>query len=488
MTGNIFNHVKLLNSNFQTEQRYGYSYCPLNGKVTEQKLSLNSVLHELTGWEVYIEFNSPVEELFKLFEQENLLPGILLVQNQHYVGMISRQKFYEYMSRPYSLGLFSHKPIEKLYNWLQPESLVLSENTTIVEATQIALQRSFELVYEPIVVAVESGQNRLIDFHQLLLAHSQIHVLTLAQLQQATEQSHIATTNLRLLQDNHTQLVQNEKMVALGKLVAGIAHEINNPINFVAGNLDYATSYIQDLLVLINLYQKHYPQPKIEIQNLIDKIDLDFLTTDLPKILISMKAGSQRIEEIVCSLRNFSRLDEAQKKEVNIHEGIDSTLLILQHRLKKNLNRESITVIKEYGNIPLIDCYAGQLNQVFMNILSNAIDALEEKLEQRYSKPSKEQIQDPNVSLPDLTLRISTEILNTDYVEIRIADNGLGITEDIRQRIFDPFFTTKPVGQGTGLGLSISYQIVVEKHSGILECVSTPGKGTEFIIKIPVSI
>ncbi len=480
--------------------------------IVQLKLNLNSSLQELPGWEIYMDLNSSVEELAKLFEQKPLLPGILLVQDQHYVGMISRRKFYEYMSRPYSLALFSNKPIEKLYNWLQPESFIISENTTIVEATQIAIQRSSELVYEPIVVALESGKHRLIDFHQLLLAHSQIHVLTLAQLQQATEQSRIATTNLRLLQDNHAQLVQNEKMVALGKLVAGVAHEINNPINFIAGNLDYANSYIQDLLALINLYQKYYPKPKIEIKNLIEKIDLDFLIADLPKVLNSMKVGSKRIQEIVSSLRNFSRLDEAQKKAVDIHEGIDSTLLILQHRLKENSKGQGITVRKEYGNLPLVECYAGQLNQVFMNIISNAIDALEEAMVNSHSPfsscllpsvfidaPSeamvkadsqltRQKISDAGVGRPHWMIRISTKALDTGYVEIRIADNGLGMTEEVKQRIFDPFFTTKPVGRGTGLGLSISYQIVVKKHNGFLECISAPGEGTEFVIKIPIKV
>ncbi|WP_026082457.1 sensor histidine kinase [Mastigocladopsis repens] len=454
--------------------------------ATELNLGLKSTVQELPLWHIYIEIDCPGGNLMKLFEQEPLLPGIILTRNQRYVGMISRRVFFEYMTRPYSLGLFSKRPIDNLYNLLELEIFVLSEDTPIVKATQMALQRATQLVYEPILIEAESGRHGVLDFYQLLLAHSQIHVLTLAQLQQTEEQSRIVRTNLRDLQDNHTRLVQNEKMAALGQLVAGVAHEINNPVNFIAGNIDHANYNIQDLLQLISLYQQYYPEPAAEIQAAINEIELDFLTADLPKLLTSMKVGTGRIQEIVRSLRNFSRLDEAEKKAVDIHEGIDSTLLILHSRLKPYSGSESITIIKEYGNIPLVECYAGQLNQVFMNILCNAIDALEEEIKNRRSRFGKEQNQIPNVQLPSFLIRIRTEMADSTQLVISIADNGPGITEDVKKHIFDPFFTTKSVGKGTGLGLSISYQIVVEKHGGQMYCISEPGKGTEFIIKIPV--
>ncbi|NJL37212.1 MAG: GAF domain-containing sensor histidine kinase [Leptolyngbyaceae cyanobacterium SM1_4_3] len=284
------------------------------------------------------------------------------------------------------------------------------------------------------------------------------------------------------LQQTQTQLIQTEKMSSLGQMVAGVAHEINNPVSFVYGNLTYVNRYIQDLFTLLNLYQRHYPQPAPEIQQWSDQIDLNFLSEDLPKILASMKVGADRIRQIILSLRNFSRLDEAEKKAVDLHQGIDNTLLILQHRLKPAVDHPGIEVIKTYGNIPLVECYAGQLNQVFMNILSNAVDALE----QIASNSSTSE----NMSAKG-RISISTRFTNRGKfsklpcVVIRIVDNGSGIPSAVKEKLFDPFFTTKPVGKGTGLGLSISYQIVVERHGGILKCFSEPGQGTEFWIEIP---
>lgn len=263
-------------------------------------------------------------------------------------------------------------------------------------------------------------------------------------------------------------MIQSEKMSSLGQLVAGVAHEINNPVNFIHGNLVHLSEYIQDLLNLIHLYQERSSNNDPEIQTFIENIDLDFLMEDLPKTLSSMKVGAHRIREIVLTLRNFSRLDESEMKPVNIHEGIDSTLLILQHRLKARPESPEIEVIKNYGNLPLVECYAGQLNQAFMNIISNAIDALEENGSQHKQ------------------IKITTSLVNSGWVQIAIADNGIGIPQLIQQQIFDPFFTTKPVGKGTGMGMSISYQIVTEKHGGKLECFSTPDEGTEFLIQIPI--
>ncbi|MBL1201179.1 MAG: AAA family ATPase [Nostoc sp. GBBB01] len=286
------------------------------------------------------------------------------------------------------------------------------------------------------------------------------------------------------------QLIQSEKMSSLGQMVAGIAHEINNPINFIHGNIAHASEYVRHLLELITVYQQEYPDSSPAIEDKSEEIDIDFLAKDLPKILDSMKVGSSRIRTIVLGLRNFSRLDEYEMKPVDIHEGIDNTLMILQHRLKEKNDYPEIEVIKEYGNLPEVTCYAGQLNQVFMNILSNAIDALEELSvnEQQINLNgdlgvSKAQQQIKNHSPK---IRISTQLTNSNTVVIRIADNGSGITEALRQKIFDPFFTTKSVGSGTGLGLSISYQIIVDKHKGNLTCNSTIGEGTEFVIEIPM--
>ncbi|WP_335033594.1 sensor histidine kinase [Nostoc sp.] len=444
--------------------------------ANESNLRLESTLQELPFWQVEIEVERPGNDLAMLFKQEPLLPGIILNNNQQYVGMISRRKFFEYMSQTYSLALFTIRPIKILYKFFQQEILTLSEDTLIVNATQASLQRSPEIAYEPILVKTTSGKYKLVDFHQLLLAHSQIHVLTLVELQQVEEQSRVAKTGFRDLQQNYTRLIQNEKMAALGQLVAGIAHEINNPVNFIAGNLVHAIEYSQNLLNLIRLYQQCYPEPEAEIQTAIAQIELDFLSTDLPRLLTSMEVGTERIKQIILSLRNFSRLDESEKKLVDIHEGIDSTLIILQNRLKDRKIGESINIIKEYGELPQVECYAGLLNQVFMNILANAIDAIEESLD----------ISDPSWVRDKRKICIRTELTDDNQVIIRISDNGPGIPENLQKQLFDPFFTTKPVGKGTGLGLSISYQIIVEKHGGQLQCISAFGEGTEFMIKIPV--
>ncbi|MBE9104249.1 GAF domain-containing protein, partial [Nostoc cf. edaphicum LEGE 07299] len=279
---------------------------------------------------------------------------------------------------------------------------------------------------------------------------------------------------LEELQSTQSKLIQSEKMSSLGQMVAGIAHEINNPINFIHGNITHASDYVQQLLDLINIYQQQYPHPSTIVEQKIEEMDIEFLRKDLPRVLDSMKVGSSRIRTIILSLRNFSRLDESEMKPVNIHEGIDSTLMILQHRLKENNNRAEIEVFKEYAQLPDIICYAGQLNQVFMNILSNAIDALEE-----YNNGEDSPRKNPQI-------RIRTELGEVNTLKIRIADNGYGMTAQVQQKIFDPFFTTKAVGSGTGLGLSISYQVVVDKHKGQLSCESTPGKGTEFVIEIPM--
>lgn len=275
--------------------------------------------------------------------------------------------------------------------------------------------------------------------------------------------------------------VHTEKMAGLGQMVAGIAHEINNPISFIYSNVSPAQGYANDLVDLVQLYQQHFPDPPDEIQQAEQCIDVDFVSQDFSKLLDSMESGAERIQEIVLSLRNFSRKDESVMKTVNIHDGIESTLVILEHRLKAQSERPAIKVIKDYGVLPAVLCFAGEMNQVFMNLLSNAIDALEESAASSVVQNSE--------GLTDDCLHIClrTTLIDENWVAISIVDNGPGIPKEIRNNLFDPFFTTKPVGVGTGLGLSISYQIVVEKHGGKILCDSHPGEGTEFTIQIPIT-
>ncbi|MGB3754930.1 MAG: ATP-binding protein, partial [Rivularia sp. (in: cyanobacteria)] len=291
---------------------------------------------------------------------------------------------------------------------------------------------------------------------------------------QLKQQAQELETALNELQNAQIQLVQSEKMSSLGNLVAGVAHEINDPTNLIYGNINHASNYAQNLLKLVRLYQQYYPQPGSEIKELASEVDLEFLLTDLPKLLNSIKVGAQRIREIVTSLHTFSRMDESQMKKVDIHQSLDSTLMILENRIFAKSDRSQIEIIKEYGNLPQLKCYPGQLNQVFMNILTNALDTLEESIELKNKTNSNPQIQ------------ICTELTELGKVTIRIADNGMGIPSDIKGKLFDPFFTTKPVGKGTGMGLSISYQIITERHGGSIECISQPGEGSEFTISIPL--
>ncbi len=331
---------------------------------------------------------------------------------------------------------------------------------------------------------------------QLAIAISQaeLYAQTQNSARIAQEKAKQLEVTLQELQQTQTQLIQSEKMSSLGQMVAGIAHEINNPTSFIYSNIEPASEYINYLFNLLELYQKHYPYPAVEIREQIEAIELDFLVKDLHKLLNSMQVGATRIRDIVRSLRTFSRLDEADMKQVDIHEGIDSTLMILEHRLKKVASFCGIEIIKNYGKLPLVECYAGQLNQVFMNILVNGIDALEEviafpgsrlvtRVKGKDRQNSNYQLPITNYQLP--TIRIRTSIVDDNQVFIEIADNGPGMTEEVQRRLFDPFFTTKPVGSGTGLGMSISYQII-QKHGGQLKCISAPGNGAKFLIFLPI--
>lgn len=428
-------------------------------------LKIDSTLRDLTLHEFIANASCLGKELAKAFTENPLLPGaILIAPGGQLGGMISRRRFLEHLSRPYGVELFSRRPIESLYRFAQTDVLVVTANTTIVNAAHQSLQRAPELLYEPIVVELAPQIYRLLDVHQLLIAQSHIHQLTAQLLHEQTQ----------------AQMIQTEKMSSLGRMVAGIAHEIRNPVNCISGNMVFLDNYFQDLLYLQDTYDELDIKDPNKIEQTKEEIDLEFLREDMPKMIESVKIAADRLTKIVSSLQNFSHLDEKKPQPADIHECIDSTLLILNNRLKYD-----IKLTKNYGDLPKIPCYSGQLSQVFMNLLSNAIDALMEKL------PTEKTDWKPEIT-------ISTgikEIEQKEWIFIKIGDNGPGIPPEIQGRIFETFFTTKPLGKGTGLGLAISHQIVTEKHTGKLNLSSRWANreenqietGTEFEILLPVT-
>ncbi|NET54970.1 MAG: GHKL domain-containing protein [Symploca sp. SIO2E6] len=363
------------------------------------------------------------------------------------------QQIWDFMTQVRALAQVTSTELN-LENYHLKYILQVSE-TELLNALDIAVNQ-YQKESELFERQVEMQQAQL--FQQICTARATTHAQA-KQLERTVQD----------LQRTQSQLIQSEKFSSIGQMMAGVAHEINNPFNFIYGNLQCTKDYIHDLFELINTYQEHYPNTLPAIQGKIDEIELDFVQEDLAKILDSMQVGANRIRELVLSLRNFSRSDLSSRQLLDLHQGIDSTLLILRNRLKANNDRPAVEIIKDYGSIPKIECYAGQLNQVFMNILSNGIDALEE--------------------IPNHLgyIKIRTHLSpDGSRVIIQIADNGPGMTQEVKEQLFDPFFTTKPLGKGTGLGLAISHKIVVDTHGGYLKCESSPGKGTEFWIEIPL--
>jgi two-component system NtrC family sensor kinase len=358
-------------------------------------------------------------------------------------------------------------------NYLRIKIIVASMIISAAIAAALAFYTSRSIVrplQKVTQVAEQVTSSRKFDQQAFITSEDEVGILanSLNQLiRWAGEYTQELETAFSELRQTQTQLIQTEKMSSLGQMVAGVAHEINNPVSFIYGNIEHAKDYTQDLIELIELYQQYYPDPEPEIEDHIEAIELDFLLEDLPKVITSMKMGGDRIKQIVLSLRNFSRLDEAEMKPANLHEGIENTLLILNSRI----NKASIQLNKDYGDLPLIECYPAQLNQVFMNLLANAIDALE------MSDKEPETVKQ---------ITISTAQLDSGHICVKIADNGVGMPREIQSKVFDHFFTTKEPGKGTGLGLAISYQII-EKHRGKIEVSSELNQGTEFIITLPSS-
>jgi len=419
---------------------------------------------------------------------------ILVVDDEQLLEYVIQQKFRQKIRAKEIEFVFAHngkEALEKIaefppfdlvltdINMPEMDGLTLLEKLSQIDNTLKAVVISAYGDMQNIRSAMNRGAfdflTKPIDFQDMEIT-----------IQRALETVTQARKNLRELQEVQTQLIQNEKMVSVGQLVAGVAHEIYNPISFIIGNIEHAETYFQGLMTALSIYQQHCSLNNPEVQTQIEALDIPFLLEDLPQLLNSMKGGTERILGISISLRSFSRADSTSKVPFNIHEGIDSSLLILRHRLKANEGKSEIKVIKDYGTFPPVECYPGQLSQVFLNILANAIDALEEQDSGR----SRDEIKaNPNfITIRTFLTNESEKNLqdnSTSHVRISITDNGRGMTEEVRQRVFHYLFTTKAIGKGTGLGLSISRSIVEEKHGGWLTCNSTPGEGTEFIIEIP---
>jgi signal transduction histidine kinase len=426
--------------------------------MNDRPLALDTTLQALSRHTAQIEADQLVIDVARVFEQNPLSPGVILLESGQLFGMISRRRFLERMSRPYALELFLKRPVRSLHHFTKGKLEIFPETTLIVEAARCSLERSPEFLYEPILVYSEDHQiHYLVDVHQLLLAQSRIHQLT-SQLLDET---------------SYAERMQTEKMVSLGRMVAGVAHEIKNPVNSVHGNIQFLADYYNHLIELIQTLETKIPAADHdELAEIKDEIEYDFIIEDTPKIIKSIQLSSERLIQIVTSLRNFSRIDDQKQQLINLHDCLEGTLLILENQLKN-----SITVEKDYEYLPEVACYSGQISQVFMNLLANAIDTLMER---------KAQTNDPDW-IPKI--RIETRYLEQyqtgQGVSIKIIDNGLGIPPKNQQKIFDNFFTTKPVGKGKGLGLAISYQIVVKKHQGELKLRSQVNEGTEFEVLLP---
>ncbi|MCW6037280.1 PAS domain S-box protein [Spirulina subsalsa FACHB-351] len=426
--------------------------CKLEQQYSSLFNNINVGIFRTTPDGKLLEANPALARIYGYASPEHLLDCLTDVQTQLYVNPEKRQEFVELM---YLQGYVRDFEVQ-VYHY-SGEVIWISENAEVVRDTAGNI-----CFYEGFVIDITERKRT-----ELALKQSE------RRYKAQTEQLKRTLTQLHQTQ---SLLVQSEKLSSLGQLVAGVAHEINNPVNFVYGNLNPALEYASDLIGLLQLYQQYYPEPHPEIAEESEAIDIEFLMEDFPKTLTSMQVGTERIRQIVQSLRNFSRLDDEVMKPTDIHQGLDSTLMILKPRLKAKHDHPEIIVIQDYGQLPGdIICFSGLLNQVFMNLLGNAIDALDEAQLKGHFTGDKS----PTIHIQTLT--------EGNEVVIRIADNAMGMSPQVKNRIFDTFFTTKPTGKGTGLGLSISYDIITQKHQGSLTCSSTMGEGSEFVIKLPLN-
>jgi signal transduction histidine kinase len=471
-------------------------------KYPLDNLHLQSTIQDLSPTQCQLEMNCTGNDLEEIFNYSPNLPGIILTENDRLVGMVSRRRFLEILSRAYGRELFLKRSLYVFYRFAKEDILILPGNTKIVEAAEQAIQRSSDRIYEPIVVQLSAQSYGVLATQKILIAQSYIHQL-------ATELLHEKT---------QAQLIQTEKLAMLGQMLAGVAHEIRNPIACIVGNIQCLSNYSGDLLELMQAYDQALPEPNETVEELKEEVDLEFIQQDIPEVIKSLQISSQRLSQMVTSLRGYSRTDAEKRQQANLHECLDNTLLILKNRLKSGID-----VIKDYGDIPELSCYPGQISQVFMNLIANALDALEDNHPDRkqpkiwikttevrnycllaenpslennnavpYNSVQENVLDQPYSQATNTATTLLTRnppsgsLSHSAYISIRIIDNASGIPPEIQERIFENFFTTKPVGKGTGLGLTISHHIVTQRHQGQLNLKSTVGEGTEFEVLLPI--
>lgn len=447
---------------------------PSLSEVSNQDLSLESTLRDLPLYHFQVLSTCLGVTVTEIFEKYPLLPGVILTEEGEFVGMMSRRRLLEYLLKPQALELFLNLPLKVLYSYARTEMLVLPESTTILIAAQQAFRRSPELQGEPIIaVQSESKSYRLLDVHALNIAYWQIRGIE---------------TQVRY-ERAQAQMIQSEKMASLGRLVDGVAHAILDPVGFIWGNLTYVTGYSENLIELLSAYEALWPEIPEEISQLKQEIEFDFLQKDLPRTIASIRSGAERLTKLATSLQNFCHIDEVHPKPADLHTVIDGIVLLLKSRLTGE-----IEVVKNYGNLPPVSCYAGQLNQVFMNILTNAINALiNEAVSQELAQEFRGVVLKDPAHKP--RIEITTEVCSPEppvdaerpllrWVSVRIADNGPGMSSGKQQRILQSFSTEKRAEKETSL--AVSYQIVTAKHGGRFRMRSQLGIGTEFEILLPL--
>lgn len=440
---------------------------PLLSEGSKGDLGLESTLQELPLYTFEVETSCTGAEIATIFEKYPLVPGVILLEKGKYIGMLSRRQLLEFLIRPLGKEIFFGQPLSIIYSYARTDILMLSEKTPILAAMQLSLRRSPELLAEPIVVKLESEIYRLLDVNELNIASWQIRGIE---------------TQVRY-ERSQAQIIQNDKMASLGRLVDGVAHEILDPVNFIWGNLTHVTNYSQDLLKLVTAYIQEFPNPPEEITYLKEDIEFNFLEQDLNKSLTSIRTGAERLKKLVTSLQNFCHIDAVYPKPVDLHSCLDNIVLLIHSRIKGE-----ITIVKTYGHLPPVYCFLGQLNQVFMNILSRSVDTLlDDAIRQQYNNDIITDEKKPQI---DITTEVITQPASSNqatdsrWVAIRIKDNGPGMSEELQQQITESFSLQKRADKETSL--AASYRIITGRHGGKLNLHSKIDIGTEFEILLPL--